>query len=59
MSAPGETEGTIAELLDRALDAANRGDLVTVHRLAGEVLAEDATNADAEELYQAASEFWR
>jgi class 3 adenylate cyclase len=55
MSAPGETEGTIAELLDRALDAANRGDLVTVHRLAGEVLAEDATNADAEELL--ASEF--
>ncbi|MGZ4734581.1 MAG: adenylate/guanylate cyclase domain-containing protein [Acidimicrobiia bacterium] len=50
MAGQGQTEAMIAELLDRALDAANRGDMVTVHRLAGEVLAEDATNADAEEL---------
>jgi class 3 adenylate cyclase len=50
MSVTGEPAVTIAELLDRAVDAANRGDLVTTRRLAGEVLAEDATNADAEAL---------
>ncbi len=50
MAGPGQTEAMIGELLDRALDAANRGDIDTVHRLAGQVLAEDATNADAEEL---------
>jgi class 3 adenylate cyclase/tetratricopeptide (TPR) repeat protein len=50
MTWQGEPDEMIAELIDRALDAANRGDITTVHRLAGEVLAEDATNADAGEL---------
>jgi class 3 adenylate cyclase len=50
MSGPSDTEPTIEELLDRAVEAANRGDIVTMQRLAGEVLAEDATNAEADEL---------
>src|SRR3954454_12387447 len=50
MSGPRDTEPTIEELLDRAVDAANRGDIVTMQRLAGEILAEDATNAEADEL---------
>ncbi len=56
MSRQGETEELIAGLIDRALDAANRGDINTAQRLAGEVLAEDATNAEAGELL--ASERW-
>lgn len=56
MSRQGETEELIAGLIDRALDAANRGDINTAQRLAGEVLAEDATNAEAGELM--ASERW-
>jgi class 3 adenylate cyclase/tetratricopeptide (TPR) repeat protein len=50
MSRQGEPDEVIGELLDHALDAANRGDITTVHRLAGEVLAEDATNLEAGEL---------
>jgi class 3 adenylate cyclase len=50
MSGPRDTEPTIEELLDRAVEAANRGDIVTMQRLVGEVLAEDATNAEADEL---------
>jgi class 3 adenylate cyclase len=50
MPGPRDTEATIEELLHRAVDAANRGDIVTMQRLAGEVLAEDATNAEADEL---------
>src|SRR3954454_25183449 len=50
MPGPRDTEPTIEALLDRAVEAANRGDIVTMQRLAGEVLAEDATNAEADEL---------
>jgi class 3 adenylate cyclase len=50
MPGPRDTEPTIEALLDRAVEAAKRGDLVTMQRLAGEVLAEDATNAEADEL---------
>ena len=41
---------TIDELLDRAVQAINRGDRETADALAGQVLAVDGGNADAEEL---------
>ncbi len=48
-----EHGATIDELLDRAIEAVNRGDFETAHRLAGQVLQSDATNADAEDLLAA------
>ena len=43
----------IDELLDRAIEAVNRGDFETAHRLAGQVLQSDSTNADAGDLLAA------
>lgn len=45
--------GHLDELLDQAIEAANRGDLRRAHRLAAEVLSEDETNVDAVELFTA------
>jgi class 3 adenylate cyclase/tetratricopeptide (TPR) repeat protein len=47
------TQPTIDELLDRAVQAINRGDRATADALAGQVLAVDRSNADAEELLAA------
>ncbi|RDH76011.1 adenylate/guanylate cyclase domain-containing protein [Mycolicibacterium moriokaense] len=47
---------TIDELLDRAVQATNRGDREAAEFLAGQVLALDSTNVDAEELLAAPSE---
>ncbi|MGB6206572.1 adenylate/guanylate cyclase domain-containing protein, partial [Mycobacterium sp.] len=44
---------TIDELLDRAVQAINRGDRATADALAGQVLAVDASNLDAGELLAA------
>jgi class 3 adenylate cyclase len=44
---------TIDELLDRAVQAINSGDRAAADALAGQVLAVDATNLDAEELLAA------
>ncbi|MGH3532063.1 MAG: hypothetical protein ACRDSX_09070, partial [Mycobacterium sp.] len=44
---------TIDELLDRAVRAINRGDRATADALAGQVLAVDGANLDAEELLAA------
>ena len=46
-SARGES---IDELLDRAVAAINRGDRVSASALAGQVLAVDVGNAEAEDL---------
>ncbi len=45
-----EHGATIDELLERAVDAVNRGDLETAHRLAEQVLESDAGNVDAGDL---------
>jgi len=47
---PVERGASIDELLDRAVAAINRGDRVTATALAGQVLAVDQKNADAEDL---------
>ena len=47
---------SIDELLDRAVEATNRGDRATAEELAGRVLAIDSTNIDAEELLAAPSD---
>lgn len=47
------TRPTIDELLDRAVHAINRGDRATADALAGQVLAVDRSNLDAEELLAA------
>jgi class 3 adenylate cyclase len=47
------TQPTIDELLDRAVEAINRGDRATADALAGQVLAVDRSNPDAEELLAA------
>ena len=44
------TKSTIDELLDRAISATTRGDRATADALAGQVLAVDRNNRDAEEL---------
>jgi class 3 adenylate cyclase/tetratricopeptide (TPR) repeat protein len=44
---------TIDELIDRAVQAINRGDRATADALAGQVLAVDGSNLDAEELLAA------
>jgi class 3 adenylate cyclase len=41
---------SVDQLLDRAVSAINRGDRVTAAALAGEVLAVDQDNTDAEDL---------
>ena len=50
---PVERGASIDELLDRAVAAINRGDRVTATALAGQVLAVDRGNADAEDLLAA------
>ena len=50
---PVESRGPIDELLDRAVAAINRGDRLTATALAGEVLAADEGNVDAEDLLAA------
>jgi class 3 adenylate cyclase len=50
------TRPTIDELLDRAVHAINRGDRATADALAGQVLAVDRSNLDAEELLAAPAE---
>ena len=50
---PVERGASIDELLDRAVAAINRGDRVTATALAGQVLAADERNADAEDLLAA------
>jgi class 3 adenylate cyclase/tetratricopeptide (TPR) repeat protein len=47
------SHATIDELLDRAVQAINRGDRATADGLAGQVLAVDSSNPDAEELLAA------
>jgi class 3 adenylate cyclase/tetratricopeptide (TPR) repeat protein len=48
-----EVQPTIDELLDRAVHAINRGDRETADALAGQVLAVDGGNSDAEDLLAA------
>ena len=48
--------GSIDELLDRAVAAINRGDRAAATALAGQVLAADGANADAEDLLAAPSD---
>jgi class 3 adenylate cyclase/tetratricopeptide (TPR) repeat protein len=48
-----ERDASIDELLDRAVAASNRGDRVTATALAGQVLAVEGENADAEDLLAA------
>ena len=50
---PGERGASIDDLLDRAVEAINRGDRATATALAGQVLAVDRDNADAEDLRSA------
>ena len=47
------SQPTIDELLDRAVHAINNGDRATADTLAGQVLAVDRSNPDAEELLAA------
>lgn len=47
------SQPTIDELLDRAVQALNRGDRATADALAGQVLEVDRSNTDAEELLAA------
>jgi class 3 adenylate cyclase/tetratricopeptide (TPR) repeat protein len=53
---PGENSASIDELLDRAVRAINRGDRATATTLAGQVLAVDHGNPDAEDLLAAPDE---
>ncbi|WP_165614172.1 ATP-binding protein, partial [Mycolicibacterium holsaticum] len=53
MTDPVRRRSTIDELLDRAVSAINRGDRATADALAGQVLAVDSANVDAEELLAA------
>jgi class 3 adenylate cyclase/tetratricopeptide (TPR) repeat protein len=50
---PERDASVIDELLDRAVAASNRGDRVTATALAGQVLAVEGENADAEDLLAA------
>jgi class 3 adenylate cyclase len=45
-----KSTATVDELLDRAIEAVNRGDVEVAHQLANEVLAADATNPEAGDL---------
>ena len=49
-------EASIDELLDQAVVAINRGDRATATTLAGQVLAADGTNTEAEDLLAAPSD---
>ena len=53
-STENELGASIDELVDRAVSAINRGDSTTATALAGQVLAIDQGNADAEDLLSAA-----
>lgn len=53
MTDPVRHRSAIDELLDRAVNAINRGDRATADALAGQVLAVDSANVDAEELLAA------
>ena len=53
---PVERGASIDELLDRAVAAINRGDRAAATALAGQVLAVDRGNADAEDLLAAPGE---
>ena len=53
MTDPGHDRSAIDELLDRAVRAINGGDRATADALAGQVLAVDEINVDAEELLAA------
>ncbi|BBX29213.1 hypothetical protein GCM10009632_53320 [Mycolicibacterium alvei] len=48
-----DNQTSIDELLDRAVRACNRGDRVATNSLAGQVLAVDHGNTDAEDLLAA------
>jgi class 3 adenylate cyclase len=50
------SDGSIDELLDRAVAAINRGDRAEATALAGQVLAADSANAEAEDLLAAPSD---
>ncbi len=50
---PGESSTSIDELLDRAVQAINEGDRATATTLAGQVLAVDRGNPEAEDLLTA------
>jgi class 3 adenylate cyclase/tetratricopeptide (TPR) repeat protein len=52
---PPAGQASIDELLDRAVAAINRGDRETATALAGQVLAADSANAEAEDLLAAPS----
>ncbi|MGV0715611.1 adenylate/guanylate cyclase domain-containing protein [Mycolicibacterium sp. XJ662] len=53
MTDPAQHRSTIDDLLDRAVRAINSGDRATADALAGQVLAVDSANVDAEELLAA------
>lgn len=55
MSVPA-AQPSIDELLERAVEAINHGDRTTADALAGQVLAVDRSNSDAEELLAAPTE---
>jgi class 3 adenylate cyclase/tetratricopeptide (TPR) repeat protein len=54
---PGESGATIDELLDRAVRAINEGDRATATALAGQVLAVDRGNPEAEDLLTAPARY--
>jgi class 3 adenylate cyclase/tetratricopeptide (TPR) repeat protein len=54
---PGESSASIDELLDRAVRAINDGDRATATTLAGQVLAVDRGNPEAEDLLSAPARY--
>lgn len=54
---PGESGGSIDELLDRAVRAINNGDRATATTLAGQVLSVDRNNREAEDLLTAPARY--
>jgi class 3 adenylate cyclase len=50
---PGDSDASVDELLDRAVRAINEGDRSTATTLAGQVLAVDSGNPEAEDLLTA------
>jgi class 3 adenylate cyclase/tetratricopeptide (TPR) repeat protein len=54
---PGESGASIDELLDRAVQAINEGDRATATTLAGQVLAVDRGNPEAEDLLSAPARY--
>jgi hypothetical protein len=55
---PVQRGTSIDELLDRAVAAINRGDRAAATALAGQVLAVDRANVDAEDLLTAPRQWW-